>query len=543
MDIEVIYQIISALAGLGVLLYGIRLTNSSLENVLGYKFKSALGKVSKSKMKNFAIGAGTTFLVQSSVLTVTMAAGLINIGAIGLAQALALTLGANLGSACSMVLLSFESFNLVKILSVLSVFGMILLIFAKKSKVETVAKTILGFGFLCLGITLLSESMFKLTSLLDIAGALQSLSNPIVLILLGVILAVLMQSAYPVVAILITLVASGATSFESALFVLYGANIGASITIMFLTGFGDGTAGRKVVVFNLLLKIFSTLIFGLLMLIPSWVNWIHQTLCFGEASVSLVVMMILFNLIPELVLLPFVNLISVFLGKIIKSNGLKENNDYELFEIDERVINNPAIAFKSVKDNVARILEMEISLNRKLCSMLFDNVDYVSPKNKLKALDKAIKLTTNNIIRLGSKKSQDKLENINILLNILNDISQILRVNTKFDEFANFVKQNPKCLGDRGEILKNLARDTNDLGERVCKLLFESENIIDKSEEIKTIFEINSINTTQSSKAKQDIVSNAIKTDSATYFSLLYELGKLENDYTDIAIKITLMEE
>ena len=68
---EAVYQIFMALAGLGVLLYGIRVMNSSMESVLSNRFKRALGKASGSVFKSYGLGMGTTFLLQTSVLTTT----------------------------------------------------------------------------------------------------------------------------------------------------------------------------------------------------------------------------------------------------------------------------------------------------------------------------------------------------------------------------------------------------------------------------------------------------------------------------------------
>ncbi len=545
MNLDIFYELMLALAGLGVILYGIKVMNSSIETVIGPKFKQMLGKASKNNFKNYLIGTGTTFVVQTSVLTVTMATGLVNIGAIGLAQALALVLGANLGSALAMVLMAFESINLLQILSIFCLIGIIVLLCAKRTRTEVVGRTLLGFGLLCLGITLLGSSMQNLAGMIDMQSVLSAITNPILLMLLGMCLSLIMQSSFPVLTILIALVGTGAMEFIPACYAIYGSNLGTALIIMFLTRFGDGVNGRKVVGFNVIFKIFSCILFPLLMLIPAWAEWIHFDLCAGNASISLVIIMILFNLVPSLLLLPFSKPLASLMNLIVKKGKNGSKAEYEDFEIDDRTINNPVIAFGSVRQNAAKILEMQISLNKKLCAIIFDrDQEYVSQKGKLKAIEKAIKLTTNSAIRVGSHY-KNQLDRINILLNILNDNSQILKVNSRFDDFAKTIKSKPRSLlNSQIEVLKNLSHDINDLGEKVNLLLKDSSS--SSEDEVKKIFEINDINIDKNTQARCNLVQNVMenrKIDTQSYFTLLYEFGKLETDYMDIAIKTILMEE
>ena len=545
MNLDIFYELMLALAGLGVILYGIKVMNSSIETVIGPKFKQMLGKASNNNFKNYLIGTGTTFVVQTSVLTVTMATGLVNIGSIGLAQALALVLGANLGSALSMVLMAFESINLLQILSTFCLIGIIVLLCAKRTRTEVIGRTLLGFGLLCLGITLLGSSMQNLAGLMDMQSVLSTITNPLLLMFLGMAFSLIMQSSFPVLTILIALVGTGAMEFIPACYAIYGSNLGTALIIMFLTRFGDGVNGRKVVGFNVIFKIFSCILFPLLMLIPAWAEWIHFDLCAGNGSISLVLIMILFNFVPSLLLLPFSKPLAAFMNLIVKKGKKSAKSEYDDFELDDRIINNPVIAFRSVRQNAAKILDMQISLNKKLCAIIFDRDQaYVSQKGKLKAIEKAIKLTTNSAIRVGSRY-KNQLDRINILLNILNDNSQILRVNSRFDDFAKTIKNKPRSLlNSQIEVLKNLSNDINDLGEKVNLLLKESAS--SNQDELKKIFEINDINIDKNTQARCNLVQNVLenrKIDTQSYFTLLYEFGKLETDYMDIAIKTILMEE
>lgn len=543
MNAELFYQIIAALVGLGVLLFGIKLLNSSLESVLGRRFKESLGRASNSKIKNYAIGAGTTFLMQTSVLTITMTTGLINIGAIGLVQAFCLVLGANLGSSLSLVLIAFQNLSILKIFSILCLIGMIIQQFIKNPKGKIVSNTLLGFGLLCFGIDTLGGAMSALCNLLDLQLVISAIQNPFVLILLGFVLALIMQSGYAVIAILIAVVSAGAMSFLSSVYVLLGCNIGSATAVMFLTNFGDGTSGKKVVVFNLIFKIFAVIFIGLLTLVPSWVDWIYVVLCGKLVSVAIFVMDTIISLIPGLIALLFVSSSAKLMNKIIKQKKQDRTDDYLSFEIDDRVLTNPAIAFKSVKNCVAKILELEIKQNQQLLNVLFSDGNNHQKLKNIKGIERAIKLTTNNTIRVGAKFESDNMARVNALINILNCTSQILKINQKFDFYSQELAKNPKLLlKSQKTTLYSLGEDINGLGDAVCGLL-QSENI-NLEEKLNVIFEINDKNIGNNTKAKHELLAK--KSDGLNnemFLNILYEFGKLETNYTDIAIKNTLMEE
>lgn len=542
---QVVYQIIMALAGLGVLLYGIRLISKGLENVLGFSFKRALGKTSRSMFKSYGLGAGTTFLLQTTLLTVTMVVGLINIGAIGLGQAMAIILGANFGSALAMILLAFESINILQILSVFVVVGMAVLIFAKSEKTEKIGRVILGFGMLCLGITLLSSNMREIATVFSLTDLLAGLNNPAVLMLLGCALAIFMQSSYPVVAILIALAGVGSLNFVSCAFVMLGANLGTSITLLFLTGFGDGHNGRRVVLYNLFMKIFTIILFTALLFIPAWADWIHTTLCGGMYAISLVIMMILFNLIPGLILLPFMKWQEKFMRVVVRQKNNTENS-FDSFELDDRVMKLPAVAQKAVIGNVAKILEMQVELCEKLTKRMLERQDSAanSFKNKVKSLEKSIKITTNNAIRIGS--GHGEMEKANALVGLLSDLSEILKVCQRFIEFGNRIKEKPRSI--RNAQLANLqplAGQIIALGWESCFLLSNELSIEERDSRLRTIFQLDEWNSDKNTEAKHSLVANTEgkNQDNSLYFNILYEFGRLSTDFTDIAIKTSLMEE
>ncbi len=546
MNIEVIYQIILALAGVGTIMYGIKVMNGGVEGVLGLKFKKALAKNSSNYFKNYVLGTGLSFAVQTSTVTNIMTTGLINIGTINLSQGIAICLGAGFGSSLALVLLMFESVSLMKILSILIFVGAIVFVVSKSKKGELVSKVLLGLGLLCLGITILSSSMENLISNIDMTNFFKSITNPVLLILICAALTMIMQSGYPVIVILISLVSSSLLSFESACFSLLGINIGAALTIsLIMSGFGEGFNGRRIVIFNFLCKFFFAIILALLMLIPNWIEFINVAICQNITSISLIVVNILFSFVP-IVLLPFCPKLAELMKKIIKDKKVSSKDDYSSFEIDDKSLRNVVVAYSKLKLNTQRIFELLLAQNEENHKCLFEDEKFYSKKSKIKAIEKAIKLTNNNLISIGSKFIGQSEKKISTIINIVLNLQGLSKVNNNLDDIclqkeALKNRLEPKVF----DFLSRLSLEVLDFGQRVFELFDENISKRQKSMKLKEIFKTNDIMISERNKSKKKLSNeqNFAKNNSVQYFNILYELENLQQEYFDIAIKLMILED
>ncbi|MBR1925552.1 MAG: Na/Pi symporter [Clostridia bacterium] len=543
--LEILYQIMIIFASLGAIIYGIRVMNSSIEMVVGYKFKKALAKGEKRPLISYMLGTGVSFATQTSTLTNVMATGFINIGIIGLSQGVVISLGACFGASLAMILLMFESVSVLKILSVLAFVGAISLIISKSKRGQTISKLFLGLGLLCFGITILGTSVNTIIETVDLTGFFVSISNPMLLLLIGIAISTIMQSAYPIVAIIITLLSTGLIDFNSACYLALGANVGAGFSIsLLISGFSEGNNGRRMVLFNVLQRVFVTILFYLLMLIPNWNLWIHNSLCGGIASVSVVLMMIIYSFVP-IVFVPLSNKIATLLRVIIKDKKDKRNDEYSCFEIDEKVLNSSLVSYNLVKNNVQKIFKLELDLNNELTEELLLNGKENKYRGKLKAIEKAIKLTSNNLIRISGKVAEKEIEKVNVLINILNDCSRILKINTEFEGFLqdkNKISQ--KLSEEQFKFIIVLNETIKDIGERIYKVFDENIAKKVKKDELNIIFKVNNMVVAKTNESKHKLLKkNNINKDNSLYFKLLNELSELQNEYVDVTIKMSLLEE
>ena len=546
MNVEILYQVILMLAGIGTIIYGIKVMNSGIENSLGFKFKKILAKQNKKYFKNCLLGTGMSFVVQTSTITNIMTTGLINIGTINLSQGIAICLGAGFGSAVAMVLLMFESISIIQIFSLFVFVGALMFVFTKTSKGQLLSKIFLGFGLLCFGITILSSSINSIVSGVDLTSFFTAISNPILFILICLLLTMIMQSGYPVVVILVSLLNNGLISFESACFGIVGMNIGSALVVsLLLTLFDEGNNGKRLIVFNILHKILFSIIIALLMLIPTWLNFLHEEMFGGVASISIVVFNIIVCFIP-IVLLPFSSQISKMMKHIIKDKKSEKQDDYSSFEIDEKILNSAVVAYGIIKTNIKRIFNLILDVNKTIYKSLFKDEKITSQKSKIKAIEKAMKLTNNNLVIIAGKMIGKELNKINALIDIMSNLQNLLKANSNLYDLCNKKEVIEK------EIDKTTLKfafkyfsELLDFGERVDKIFDENTPKKEKSDETKILFKANDIMIANRNKSKQKLINNNgfVEGNNVYYFSLLYEMENVQQDYFDIVIKLMLLED
>lgn len=541
---DIIYSIILALSGLGVLIFGIKTMNKGLENILGIGFKRSLSRASKNNLKSYGLGAGITSVLQTSLLTNSMACGLLDMGAIGLAQGMSIALGACVGSGVAVIIMAFQSIKLVQIFSIFTLIGVFVMIFAKKPKTVHIAQAIIGFGCLCLGLTLIGMGTGQVTAVESVSNFFSTLTNPILLAFLGLVLAIIMHSSMPVLALCIafcgTADAVGPMTITSALIVIYGAHCGISFIHMALNGFGQTADSRRMLVFDFIARCFGVLLFGLLLL-TGWQNWLHS-ICFSEPSITLVVAVLLVDIVPTLMFLPFVPLFEKIMRKLIKPRKQKESG-FEVFDIDEKTLSLPGVAQSSVLKGVSKIFDLELGLTNKIFDLMLDkSVEDKNHGNKFRAIEKVIKLSQNNVIRISGIQGANAEQSSANLLDILNDTNHVLRAVGKISEYEKTIKEKPRLLNkEQMDIVKKVSQSVQNFGNSVLDFMQKSYEQNQSVEPMQKLFEQHEKNIKLSAKAKKEAAKE--KTDSIMLLNVLYELDKLNTDFINIAIKTNLMEE
>ena len=243
-----ITDILSLLGGLALFLYGMQMMSNGLEAAAGNKMKKILEKLTANRFLGIAVGAGITAVIQSSSATTVMVVGFVNSGMMRLEQAVWIIMGANIGTTITGQLIALDVGAIAPMFAFL---GVAMVVFLKNPKLHHYGMIIAGLGILFIGMEMMSSAMMPLRDSEAFVSLMTKFSNPILGILAGAAFTALIQSSSASVGILQALAVSGAISLSSAVFVLFGQNIGTCITAV-LASIGTSRNAKRATIIHLL---------------------------------------------------------------------------------------------------------------------------------------------------------------------------------------------------------------------------------------------------------------------------------------------------
>lgn len=317
--------IFNLFAGLALFLYGMKIMGEGLEKSAGNQMSQIIDRLTGNIFKGLLIGTVVTALIQSSSATTVMVVGFINAGLMTLTQSVGVILGANIGTTVTAVLISLEDIN-ANAIWVLNLFkpsflaplaataGVILLFFSNKKKYHYIGEILAGFGILFIGMDGMSDAMKFLQDSPVFASIMQSLENPILGILVGLILTMIIQSSSASVGILQAASATGLIGFSTAAAIVLGENIGTCVTAV-ISSVGANREAKKAAWLNVLFKTVGMLIFiivlyvfGIGKLLPIWSRVATKT--------NIAVFHIIFNIINSILMIPISGLLVRLVDRI-----------------------------------------------------------------------------------------------------------------------------------------------------------------------------------------------------------------------------------
>jgi phosphate:Na+ symporter len=287
-------HLLNLLAAIALLVWGTQLVRTGILRVLGANLRSVLAQATGNRATAALAGVGVTAVVQSSTATALIVAAFVGQGLITLPSALAVMLGADVGTSLMAVVFHFD----LSWLSPLFIFvGVVLFIAKQSTTIGRVGRILIGLGLMLLALSLISESTQVLTQSPVVQAALKSLSSDLLLeITVGAVIAVLAYSSLATVLLVATLAASRVVPMDVALGLVLGANLGSGL-LGVLTTAKSAVAVRQVPLGNFLFKAL-----GVLLAAPFVGLWIaHALPMVAGSATQVVVFHLAFNLLVALV--------------------------------------------------------------------------------------------------------------------------------------------------------------------------------------------------------------------------------------------------
>lgn len=308
--IDVQKMIFYILGGLGIFLYGLHLMGESLKNLAGTKLKILIEKTTNTPLKGILMGIAITVLIQSSSGTTALTVGLIGAGLMTLPQAIAVIIGANIGTTVTSFLIGLKIANYA--LPMIGV-GAFAIFFSKRKKISLMGSALMGFGMLFFGLEMMGQQLKVLTTMDFFQSTMITLStHPILGVLVGTTLTALVQSSSASIGILQELYSTETIPLIAAIPILLGSNIGTTITAI-LASMGSSKDAKRTALAHVYFNTIGTLAF-LLFLKPYtqlffWIesNYLEAgdklTIAFAHMGFNIITTIIMFFLIKYLVLI------------------------------------------------------------------------------------------------------------------------------------------------------------------------------------------------------------------------------------------------
>lgn len=337
-------SVILLLVGLGVFLLGFKFLGESIEKLSANKLRALFNKAVSNRFAGVGIGALSTAIVQSSSVTTVMVVGFVNAGVMTLMQAAAVIMGANIGTTITGWLVWLNQFNVMTYAMLLTLVGLVMTMVTKNNSVNTAGTLVASLGLVFVGLEIMSGSMGGFAEQDGVEEMLQVVTNPLLLLLIGMGVTAIVQSSSAVTSVLIVMAQEGLViggGGNGILFVIMGTNIGTCITAV-LSSFGANTNAKRACLFHLLFNVIGTILF--LPFIWYFDGFYQDVLMkwFSQPSTCITFFHTAFNVICTIVYLPFIKYL-VRLTEIIIPDGKKGKTGDTGF-MDKRLLLTPSLA-------------------------------------------------------------------------------------------------------------------------------------------------------------------------------------------------------
>ena len=339
------------LGGLGLFLYSIKTMGDGLQQAAGDRLRYYIDRYTSNPFFGILVGIGMTALIQSSSGVTVITVGLVSAGLLTLRQAIGIVMGANIGTTVTSFIIGFKLGDYA--LPMLFI-GAVCLFFTKNRSINNVGRILFGVGGIFFALNLMSGAMEPLKDLQVFKDYMVELSkNPILGVLVGTGLTLLIQASSATIGILQNLYASNLIDLQGALPVLFGDNIGTTITAI-IASLGANIAAKRVAAAHVAFNVIGTVICiiflvpftGLIQWFESFLNLAPEmTIAFAHGT---------FNITNTIIQFPFIGALAFLVTKLIP--GEDEVVKYEPLYLDEQLIKQaPSIALGNAKKELLHL--------------------------------------------------------------------------------------------------------------------------------------------------------------------------------------------
>ena len=450
------------LGGLGLFLYSIKTMGDGLQQAAGDRLRYYIDKYTSNPFLGVLVGIVVTALIQSSTGVTVITVGLVSASLLTLRQAIGIIMGANIGTTVTSFIIGFK---LGEYALPLIFLGTMCLFFTKNRTANNIGRILFGVGGIFYALNLISAGMSPLKDLPQFKEYMVTLGqNPILGVVAGAVITVLIQASSATIGILQGLYAGGFLDLKGALPVLFGDNIGTTLTVI-IAAAGANISAKRVAATHVTFNVLGTIL--CLILLGPFTSMIEyfQALLHLSPEMTIAFSHGAFNVSNTIVQFPFIGALAYFVTKLIP--GEDEVVKYEPLYLDEQLIKQaPSIALGNAKKELLHLGNYAVKAFDLSYDYIINSNEKVAEKGHKteEAINTIDEKLTRYLISLSSEALSQKESEV--LTNILDSSRDLERIGDHAEALINLndylQRKNVQFSNSALEELEDIYRQTSD---------------------------------------------------------------------------------
>lgn len=443
-DIAVI--ILDLAGALAIFLFAMKLMSEGLQKYAGSKLRHILTRITGKPLSGILAGTGVTAIIQSSTATTVMAVGFAGAGLLTLGGAIAVVMGANIGTTVTAWIITIFGLSgsgaeeavpfMPMVIAAISLF----FIFSKKSKMQYLGQTIMGLSLLILGLGLMGDSVPPLNE--NVAHTIASWGqwgywSILLFIVVGAILCIILQTSSAMTAVILLMASLGWIDFPTSMALVIGQNLGTTLTAQ-VVAMTTGTTGKRTARAHLVFNVAGAIIFLILfypicnavMAVSEWLYALLPNIPLIPLAIT--VFHTLFNVVTTIILAFFIPQIVKIVEWLVPEKEEDGEEEFRLTYLEPNLLSTAELNLQSAKSEIevfsTRVLRMYTFLPGLRTAKNEDEFEAIMQRiAKYEGItDRMEQEITKFLTRVGSGDvSQHTSERISTMLRIIDNLESI----------------------------------------------------------------------------------------------------------------------
>jgi phosphate:Na+ symporter len=410
--------LLDLMGGVALLLWGLHMVRSGILRAFGSDLRRLLSKTFSNRFSAFGAGVALTALLQSSTATALMTCSFASDGMVGLVPALAIMLGANVGTT---LIVQVFSFNVSAVAPVLFVIGLVAFRGGARTRIKDLGRVAIGLGLMLLALHILLDTLAPAENAPGVRVLLNAITgDPVLCILIAAALTWAAHSSVATVLLIMSLTYSHFVTPAAALALVLGANLGSAINPVFEGGHRDDPASYRLPVGNLLNRLVGvTLAAPFLQPIADFLGAVQPDMAKMTAEFH-----IAFNVVLAAVFIGALDPLAWLLERLFPARKPLSDPSASRY-LDENLLEAPSLALADASRETLRMGDVvEVMLEQVMIALMTDNRALVGEvsrmDNTVDHLDEAIKLYVTKLTRgsLDEHEGRRATEIISFVINL-----------------------------------------------------------------------------------------------------------------------------